>query len=99
MIQETNIVREKLANHIERPLVASEDVVMEGEDLSNYAEVEVSGIFIKHDFDHIILNEEEVEKYTNGKLTHSMMKHTLFVDYEYDIQVLLYFMHAHFPSV
>ena len=58
---------------------------MEGEDLSNYAEVEVSGIFIKHDFDHIILNEEEVEKYTNGKLTHSMMKQTLFVDYEYDI--------------
>jgi hypothetical protein len=72
---------------------------MEGEDLSNYAEVEVSGIFIKHDFDHIILNEEEVEKYTNGKLTHSMMKQTLFVDYLYDIQVLLYFMHAHFPSV
>ena len=44
------------------------------EDLSNYAEVEVSGIFIKHDFDHIILNEDEVEKYTNGKLTHSTMK-------------------------
>ena len=71
----------------------------EEEDLSNYAEVEVSGIFIKHDFDHIILNEDEVEKYTNGKLTHSMMKQTLFVPYEYDIQVLLYFMHAHFPSV
>lgn len=28
-----------------------------------------------------------------------MMKQTLFVPYEYDIQVLLYFMHAHFPSV
>ena len=27
------------------------------------------------------------------------MKQTLFVPYEYDIQVLLYFMHAHFPSV
>lgn len=26
------------------------------EDLSNYAEIEVEGIFIKHDFDHIILN-------------------------------------------
>ena len=89
-----------MANHIERPLVASEDVQMDtGEDLSNYAEVEVSGIFIKHDFDHIILNEDEVEKYTNGKLTHSLMKQTLFVNYEYDIQVLLYFMHAHFPSV
>jgi hypothetical protein len=82
------VVRQKLANHIERPLVApEEDVQMEnqGEDLSNYAEVEVSGIFIKHDFDHIILNEDEVEKYTNGKLTHSLMKQTLFVDYEYDI--------------
>lgn len=45
------------------------------------------------------MNEDEVEKYTNAKLTHSMMKQTLFVPYEYDIQVLLYFMHAHFPSV
>lgn len=74
-----------MANQIERPLVPTEDVVMEQEDLSNYAEVEVSGIFIKHDFDHIILNEDEVEKYTNGKLTHSLMKQTLFVDYQYDI--------------
>ncbi len=99
VIEESNHVREKMANYIERPLVATEDVEMVQEDLSNYAEVEVSGIFIKHDFDHIILNEDEVEKYTNGKLTHSMMKQTLFVNYQYDIQVLLYFMHAHFPSV
>ena len=69
------------------------------EDLSNYAEVEVEGIFIKHDFDHIILNEDEVEKYTNGKLTHSMMNQTLFVPYDYDIQILLYFMYAYLPSV
>ena len=51
------------------------------EDLQNFMEVEVEGIFIKHDFDHIILHEDEVEKYTNGNLTYSTMKQTLFVDY------------------
>ena len=44
------------------------------EDDSNFMEVEVSGLFIKHDFDHIILNDNEVEKFTNGQLTHSTMK-------------------------
>jgi hypothetical protein len=53
----------------------------EEEDLQNFMEVEVEGIFIKHDFDHIILHEDEVEKYTNGNLTYSTMKQTLFVDY------------------
>jgi len=48
-------------------------------------EVEVEGIFIKHDFDHIILHEDEVEKYTNRNLTYSTMKQTLFVEYQYDI--------------
>ena len=43
-------------------------------DLSNFKEVQVEGIFIKHDFDHIIMDEEEVEKYTNGDLTFSTMK-------------------------
>lgn len=47
------------------------------EDLSNYKEVEVNGIFIKHDFDHIILNPNEIEKYTNGNLTWSTMKQIL----------------------
>jgi hypothetical protein len=69
------------------------------EDFENFMEVEVEGIFIKHDFDHIILHEDEVEKYTNRNLTYSTMKQTLFVEYQYDIQVLLYFLHAHFPSV
>ena len=36
------------------------------EDLSNYKEVEVNGIFIKHDFEHFILHSDEVEKYTHG---------------------------------
>jgi hypothetical protein len=62
-------------------------------------QVEVAGIFVKHDFDHIILDENEVEKFTNGQLTVSTMKQTLFVPYDYDIQVLVYFMHAHFPSI
>ena len=69
------------------------------EEFENFMEVEVEGIFIKHDFDHIILHEDEVEKYTNRNLTYSTMKQTLFVEYQYDIQVLLYFLHAHFPSV
>ena len=47
------------------------------EDLSNYKEVEVNGIFIKHDFEHLILDKDEVEKYTNGNLTWSTMKQSL----------------------
>lgn len=59
---------------------------MEGdEDLENFMEVEVGGIFIKHDFDHVILEESEVEKYSLQKLTYSTMKQTLFVPYLYDI--------------
>ena len=98
VITETNQIREQMTKTIEKPfsqLPQIEDAIMEDdtqikeqppkEDFSNFAEVEVSGIFIKHDFDHIILNEDEVEKYTNGKLTHSTMKQTLFVPYEYDI--------------
>ena len=62
-------------------------------------QVAVDGVFIKHDFDHIILADDEVEKYTNGDMTLSMLKQTVFVPFEFDIQVLLYFLHAHFPSV
>ena len=65
----------------------------------NFFEVEVSGIFIKHDFDHIIINEGEVENYSNGDLSLSTLKQTLFVPFEFDVQVLLYFLHAHFPQV
>ena len=58
-----------------------DDEIMEDtnqkEDLSNYKEVEVNGIFIKHDFDHIILSPNEIEKYTNGNLTWSTMKQSL----------------------
>lgn len=50
---------------IQNPRQNSEDEE-DLEDLDNFAEVEVEGIFIKHDFDHIILNDNEVEKFTNG---------------------------------
>jgi len=65
----------------------------------NFCEITVKGVFIKHDFDHILVNADEVPKYTNGDLSLSTLKQILFVPYEFDIQVLVYFLHAHFPSV
>ena len=56
------------------PNIDNDQIMQEEDDLQNYMEVEVEGIFIKHDFDHIILHEDEVEKYTNGNLTYSTMK-------------------------
>ena len=49
--------------------IDSNDLIAEQnpeEDLENFVEVEVEGIFVKHDFDHIILNDDEIEKFTNG---------------------------------
>ena len=54
---------------------------------------------IKHDFDHIILEESEIEKYTSGVVSLSTLKQTLFLPFEYDVQILLYFLHSHFPDV
>ena len=51
------------------------------EDLSNY--VTVDGIFIKQDFEHLIVSEDELELYTS--LTKSSMRQTLYVPYSYDI--------------
>lgn len=77
-----------------------EDVDMtEDKELDNFVEVDIEGIFIKHDFDHIIVDQDEVEKYTNGRLIHCSMKQCLFVPYEYDIQTLVYFMSAQFPCI
>lgn len=54
-----------MLSKVPKPLPPSEDKEMEGdEDLENFMEVEVGGIFIKHDFDHVILEESEVEKYS-----------------------------------
>jgi len=47
--------------------------------------VDVEGIFVKHDFEHVVLQEDEVEKFTQNKLTFSTMQQTLFVPYPYDI--------------
>ena len=46
-------------------------------DTSNY--ITIDGIFIKQDFDHIVLDETEVEKYTT--LTKSTLKQTLFIPF------------------
>lgn len=57
----------------------------------------VDGIFIKQDFDHLIVGEEEVDAYT--QLTKSTMKQTLFVPFPYDIQVLNFYLHSYFADV
>ena len=46
-------------------------------DLDNFAEIDISGLFVKHDFEHMILKEDdatELEKFTQGVLTHKIMK-------------------------
>jgi len=73
VLQQTMMVRERIASAIPRPLAIGEDVPMDDgqmaqaaatmeEDLSNY--VTVNGIIIKQDFDHLIMEESEVDKYT-----------------------------------
>ena len=51
------------------------------EDLSNY--VTIDGIFIKQDFEHLIMDESEIDNYTS--LTKSTLKQTLFIPFKYDI--------------
>ena len=68
-------------------------------DLENFVEVDVEGIFIKHDFDHMIIDECEIEKYMNGRLRTCSLKQSLFVPYPYDIQTLMYFLAAQYPEV
>jgi hypothetical protein len=50
-------------------------------------------------FDHILVDEQEVEKFTAGGLAVSHLKQSLLVPFAYDIQVLLYFLYAHFANV
>lgn len=71
------------------------DTTSTKESLSNY--VTVDGIFIKQDFDHLIMGEDDVDKYTT--LTKSTMKQTLFIPFEYDIQILNYYLHQYFAEV
>jgi len=67
----------------------------EEEDLDNF--VQVDGVIIKQDFDHLIMDSEEVDQYTS--LQSFQMRQTLYVPYPYDIQVLGYFLMAYFAVV
>ena len=62
---------------------------------SNY--VTIDGIFIKQDFDHLIMDEEEINQYTT--LTKSTLKQTLYIPFKYDIQVLNFYLHSYFADV
>ena len=107
VIEQAMMARERIANSMPREL---EDVAMnDGEeqkggeggatgaedDLSNY--VTVDGVIIKQDFDHLIMEENEVDKYT--PLQSATMEQTLYVPYQHDIQVLGYFLHSYYAQV
>ena len=80
VIEQAMLAKERMANSIpmepsstgQAAIQAAEDVDMEDaaeeekkdeeEDLSNY--VTVDGVIIKQDFDHLIMEENEVDKYT-----------------------------------
>ncbi len=62
---------------------------------SNYVTIE--GIFIKQDFDHLILDEDEISQYTT--LTKSTLKQTLFIPFKYDVQILNFYLHSYFADI
>ena len=64
-------------------------------DVSNY--VTIDGIFVKQDFDHLIIEEDEVSKYTT--LTKSTLKQTLYIPFKYDIQVLNFYLNSYFADI
>lgn len=59
--------------------------VSDPQNLDNFYEVKVDGIFIKHDFDHIILDSDELEKYTSNELSLSTLKQSMMLPFEFDI--------------
>lgn len=71
------------------------DTTVRKEEESNYVTIE--GIFIKQDFDHLILDEDEISQYTT--LTKSTLKQTLFIPFKYDIQVLNFYLHSYFADI
>ena len=79
----------------EQAQAAQEEMKEEEEDLSNY--VTVDGVIIKQDFDYLIMEETEVDKYT--PLKSATMDQTLWVPYEHDIQVLGYFLSSYYAQV
>ena len=54
---------------------------MEANEEENF--VVVDGVLIKQDFDHLIMDENEVDKYTS--LQSAVMRQTLYVPYQHDI--------------
>lgn len=46
-----------------------------------------------------MLDSDELEKYTSNELSLSTLKQSLIVPYEYDVNVLFYFLKTHFPTV
>lgn len=107
IVEQTLQVRSRIANGIPPAIQSAEDVMMADEegktaevgvaddDLSNY--VTVDGVIIKQDFDHLIMEENEVDKYT--PLQSATMEQTLYVPYQHDIQVLGYFLHSYYAQV
>ena len=65
------------------------------EDLSNY--INVDGIFVKQGFDHFVLDDMEIEKYTS--LTKSTLKQTMFIPFKYDIQIMNYYLFSFYADV
>lgn len=47
------------------------------EDLSNY--ITIDGIFVKQGFDHFVLDDMEIDKYTS--LTKSTLKQTMYIPF------------------
>ena len=56
--------------------------------------LQVEGIFVKKDFDHLILNEQEISLYCNLKPT--KMKQKQYIPFSYDIQVANYLFQHNF---
>ena len=72
---------------------ATEDVEMEEED--NFIRVE--GVLVKHDFEQLVMDEQEVSEYTGLKCVH--MQQSLMVPFAYNIEVLAYFFASYYPDV
>ena len=73
---------------------AQEDVDMEDDD-DNFIQVE--GVLVKHDFEQLVMDEQEVSEYTGLKCAH--MQQSLFVPFAYNIEVLAYFFASYYPDV
>ena len=67
----------------------------EMEDLSNY--ITIDGIFVKQGFDHFVLDDMEIDKYTS--LAKSTLKQTMYIPFKFDLNVLNYYLFTFFADV